>query len=391
MNTGLPKVKISVIGDQLGQVQASFDGVSGMVLTGVAVAGKVSVNTSYQIFNLKEAEALGIESTGSNAYPHKQIKRFYDKAPNGTALWIMLVATTVSMEDMADKNESYAKKLIEDSRGAIRLLALSRKSATGVTTADGLDEDVALAQIKAQELAKSYVDTYKDFSVIIDGKDFNGTVGDLSNYRESDKEFVSILIANSDGSKNADVGLLLGTLANDPVQRSPARVKSGALPISLAYFTDGKLIEEYEDAWDTIHNLGYIFMRSFVGRAGYFFTDAPTTILASSDFNDITRVRTIYKARRIAYNVLVQELNDEVPLQEDGTIVPAFVKSYQGAIDNALALSMTANGEISDAKSNLPTTQNVLSTNSLSASLRILPVGVAKYIDVELSFAVNLT
>lgn len=390
MNTGLPRVKIAVIGDQLGQVQATSDGVTGMVLTGVAVAGKVSVGLSYQLFNLKEAEALGIEATGSNAYPYKQIKRFYDKAPNGTPLWIMLVATTVSMETMADKTEPYAKKLVDDAKGAIRLLGLSRKSATGVTVSNGLDEDVAAAQIKAQELVKSYVEKYKEFSVVIDGKDFNGTVADLKNYRESDKEFVSILIANSDGGKNADVGLLLGTLAGDPVQRSPARVKSGALPIDLAYFTNGDVIEKYEDAWDTIHNLGYIFMRAFVGRTGYFFTDAPTTILGSSDFNDMTRVRAIYKARRVAYNVLVQELNDEVPLQADGTIVPAFVKSYQGAIDNALAVTMTANGEISDAKSNVPASQNVLGTNTLMATVKVLPVGYSKYIDVELSFAVSL-
>ena len=140
MNTGLPKVKIAVIGDQLGQVQATADGVSGMVLTGVAVATKISVGNSYQIFNLKEAEALGIEATGSNAYPHKQIKRFYDKAPNGTPLWIMLVATTVTMAMMADKNEAYAKKLIDDAKGAIRLLGLSRRSAVGVTIEDGLAE-----------------------------------------------------------------------------------------------------------------------------------------------------------------------------------------------------------------------------------------------------------
>lgn len=388
---GLPRVKIAVIGDQLGQVQGTDDGVAAMVLTGVNVAGGASTNTSYQLFSLKDAEDLGIEAIGGNAYPYKQIKRFYDKAGNGAVLWIMLVATTVSMADMADKNEAYAKKLLDDAKGAVRLLGLSRKSATGVTIEDGLDQDVKQAQINAQELAKDYVEKYKDFSVVIDGKDFNGTVADLANYHESDKEFVSILIANSDGSKNADVGLFLGTLANDPVQRSPARVRSGALPIALAYLTDGSAIEDYEDAWDTIHNLGYIFLRSFVGRAGYFWTAAPTTTLGSSDFNSIPRVRAIYKARRVAYNVLVNELNEEVPLQADGTIAPAFVKSYEAAIDTAIATTMVSNGELSNAKATLPASQNVLGTNTVSASLKVQPVGYAEYIDVDLSFAISLT
>lgn len=281
--------------------------------------------------------------------------------------------------------------MLTDAKGDIRLLGLSRLSTGVVTHEDGLDEDVAKAQLKAQELAVDFANKYKDFNVVIDGKDFKGIIADLADYTESDREFVSILMANTNGGKNASIGLLLGRLASDPVQRLPSRVRTGSLPVELAYFTDGTLVEDKEDAWDAIHNKGYIFMVSFVGRAGYFFSAAPTTTLGSSDFNTIPRVRTIYKARRLAYQVLLEELSDEVPLQADGTILPAYVKSFQAAIDTAIATEMTANAEISDARSNIDPSQNVLGTNELKASLEVLPVGYAEYITVDLTFITSLT
>ena len=362
-----------------------------MVLTGASVTGKIQAGTSVQVFSLDDAIAKGITETGTNAYSYKHVKQFYDEAGEGAELWLMVVATTVTMEDMADPTEDYAKKLLDDAKGSIRLLGLSRKSATGITIANGLDADVDKAVNKAQLLIKGFADKYKEASVIVDGKDFNGNVADLKNYKEDDKEFVSVLHANTDGSKNAAVGLLLGRLAKDPVMRNPARVKSGSLPVTEAYFTNGEAIETLENSWDAIHDKGYIFLRSFVGRAGYFFTDAPTCMVESNDLNSIPRVRTIYKTRRIAYNAFTNELLDEIPLEANGSIAPALIKSWQALIDNAINSQMTAEGEISGSRTNIDPNQNILGTNEMKVELNILPVGYAKYITVELGFTTSLT
>ena len=387
---GLPKVKINVNNDGLGQVAQTEDGVSAMILTGASVVDGAQVGESFQVFSLDDAQAKGI-TQAANPYAYKQVQQFYEEAGNGAELWLMLVADTVSMEDMVSSDQDFAKKLLDDAKGAIRLIAVSRESAGAVTLSDGIDEDVDNAVVKAQSLIEGYASKYKEASVIIDGKDFNGTVGDLKDYTESDNEFVSILLSNTDGSKNAAVGLLLGRLAKDPVMRNPGRVKSGSLPATQGYFTNEQSIEELENAWDSIHDKGYIFLRSFVGRSGYFFNDAPTCTTGSDDLNNITRVRTIYKARRVAYDVFVNEILDEIPLEANGKIAPALIKSWEGLVDNAINLTMTQNGEISAVRTSIDPAQDVLATNEVKVSLDILPVGYAKYITVELGFTTSLS
>lgn len=388
---GLPKIKINVNSNRLGGSIQTADGIAAMVLTGASVAGKIQVGQSVKVTGLEDAKTKGITETGTNAYAYKHVKQFYEEAGEGAELWAMVVDAAVTMEEMADPTEAYAKKLLDDAKGTVRLLGLSRKSAAGVTIANGLDEDVDKAVIKAQLLIKGYAEKYKEASVIIDGKDFNGTEADLKNYKEASNEFVSVLTANTDKSKNAAVGLLLGRLAKDPVMRNPARVKSGTLPVSNAYLTNGEPIEAYENSWDAIHDKGYIFLRSFVGRAGYFFTDAPTCMLESNDLSSIPRVRTIYKARRIAYNAFVNELLDEIPLEPNGKIAPVLIKSWQAVIDNALTSQMTQNGEISASRTSIDPNQDVLGTNEMKVTLKILPVGYAKYITVDLGFTTSLT
>jgi hypothetical protein len=388
--SGLPKIQINVNNDGLGQVAAIADGTAGLVLTGASVNGKITEGESVQLFNLDNAIANGITKTGLNAYAYKHIKQFYDEAGKGAELWVMVVPAGILMSTMADKTEPYAKKLLDDAKGSIRLLGLSRKSVDGITIANGVDEDVDLAITNAQSLIETYTVNYKEASVIIDVNDFNGTVGDLKNYREDDKEFVTPLLANSDGSKNSAVGLFLGRLAKIPVMRNPARVKSGSLPVLNAYLTNGKPIETLESAWDAIHDKGYAFMRSFVGRAGYFFTHAPTCTLGSNDLNSIPRVRAIYKARRVAYIAFTNEILDEIPLEANGKIAPAFVKSWQGLIDNAITEQMVVKGEISGVRTIIDPSQNVLATNEVIITLKVLPVGYAEYITVNLGFVINL-
>jgi len=387
---GLPKVTVSLADGRLGQSQQTADGIAGMILTGAAVSGKIQLGTPIQIFSLNEAKNQGITENGTNAYAYKQVKQFYDQTGSGAALWLMLVAQSVTMEQMADGTKNYAPALLNAAKGQIRLLGISRKSAAGVTISNGLDADVDKAAVNAQSLSTQYAKNYQDFSVIIDGKDFNGKTDNLKDYTTDDKQFVSIYLSNADGSKNADIGLLLGRLAKDPVQRSPGRVRSGPLPMPQAYFTSKETVESIDSAWDTLHDKGYIFLRYFIGRAGYFFSDGSNCTQASSDLNRIPRVRTLYKARRLAYQVFAGNILEEIPLEPGGQIAPALIKSWQAQMDTALNQQMTAQGEISGARTQIDPHQDVLGTNEMKVRLDVQPVGYARYISVELGFKTNI-
>ena len=390
--TGLPSVAININNDRLGQTNQTEDTIAGLILTGVTVAGvdKVTAGNVYQIFSLDEAIALGITSGGTNDFAYQAIKHFYDQAAKGAELWFQLVASTVKMSTIVDKTQTdYAVKLLNAASGRVRTLAVSQKSGAGVTVANGVDEDVDLAATNAQALAVQYQAVFKPVRIIIDGKDFNGTVGDLKDYKTTSLNRVAIVIGSVSG-KNAAVALALGRIAANPVQRSIGRVKDGDLGIATAKFTNDAAIETLEASWDAIHNKGYIFLRTIPGKSGYFFTDDPTLTADADDLSSLKRVAVIDKATLVALDVFTENILDEIPVDENGDISAALIAGWKADIENAINLNMTNNGEISGCKATIDPNQDILSTSNLAVTLDILPVGYSKYITIDLGFATSL-
>lgn len=390
--TGLPSVAITINNDQLGQTNQTADTIAGLIATGatVAGAGNVTVGNVYQIFSLEDAVSIGITSGGTNDFAYQAIKQFYDQAGKGAELYIMLLASTVKMSTMLDKTETdYAVKMLNAANGRIRTLAVSQKSGAGVTVANGLDEDVDVAAVNGQALAAEYASNFKPLKVIIDGKDFNGTVNDLKDYKTTTHQRVSILIAGT-GGKNAAVGLLIGRLAANGVQTSIARVKDGDLGILTADFTDDNPIEDLENAWDAIHDKGYIFLRTIPGKSGYFFTDDPTLTADSDDLSAVKRVAVIDKATLIALDIATDYINEEFTLDASGKISAALIGNIKADIENAINTNMTDAGEISGCKATIDPDQNILSTSTLAITLQVLPVAYSKYINIDLGFTTSL-
>jgi hypothetical protein len=392
----LPRVKIFFENGALGSVVPSPDGVLGMVLTGAAVAGKFVLGTAYQIRKFADLETtLGI-TTVNNANIVKQVGEFYDMAPEGTELWLLGCANTVSMATMCDKDEAYAKTLIIASNGRVRGIIVSRTPAGAYvpTITHGLDDDVAAALIKAQALGEwAAVSRFAPVFVLIEGRSYSGTPADLSDLTLTEYNRAGVLIGDTvSDSKNACMGLLAARIAVNPVQRNIGRVKDGALPTLVAYI--GNKAVELADV-ESIHDKGYITLRTFVGRAGYFFTDDSLATKVSDDYRSITARRTIDKAYRIAYDTMLEQLLDEIPVNEDGTMQLTMIKSWQGLVENAIANQMTANGELSADVTNpkdrgvecyIDPTQNVVSTSLVKVQVRVRPFGYGRYIDVYLGF-----
>ncbi|CAL2108184.1 conserved hypothetical protein [Tenacibaculum sp. 190524A02b] len=387
---GLPKVDIQINPNSLGSTLQTADGIAAMVLTGVAISGKVELNIPLKIISLKDAENKGITKTGGNSFAYAQIEQFYSEAGNGAILWLMLVGATITKSKMVSKNEPYAKRLLQVANPPIKLLAISKKVNKDMTLANGVDADVDKAIKNAQELVESFLPHYKECNVIVDVNSFNRNHTDLKDYNTAtDAPYVSPLISSVGGSENACVGLFLGRLAKDPVQRNPARVKSGRLPIENASLTDGNEIASHEFL-DAIHNKGYNFIRSFAGKAGYFFSDAQTCAKATSDLNSIPNVRVITKARSIAYLVFVDEIMEEIPVTTDGKIAQALVKAWQAKIETSITKNMVAKGEVSGVSMFIDTNQDIIGTGTINGVLSIQPVGYAKYINIKLGFTKTL-
>nr|WP_294922197.1 DUF2586 family protein [uncultured Flavobacterium sp.] len=388
----LPNVKFNISSNGLGLLQADIQKIPGFVLTGATVVGsnKVTVGNSYQIFSLEEAVNLGIEETGTNAFAYSHIKAFYDEAKKGAELWFMLTASTVTLEDQADLTKAFAKKLLSDAQGKIRILGLLKKSGAGETITTGLDNDAHLAVVKAQALAQDFSDRYFPVRVIISGNKFDGVVANLKDYSTTDYNKVSILIANNDGSKEASIGLALGRLASIPTQRKLSRVKDGSVEPFAAYFTNGEPVSTLDTAWDAIDLKNYTFLRSFANLSGFFFTGDKTLTASTDDFNSLARGLVMDEAILISYTTLVQELSDEIPVTEAGTIHPAIIKGWQNSIERQINGLMVEAGKLSGAKAFINENQDVLVSNNVDVQLQLLPVGYSDFITVNIGFTTTL-
>ncbi len=386
----LPYIKFNISTNGLGQNSADIQKIPGLVITGATVADKATIGKSYQIFSLQEAKDLGIEETGTNAFAYKHIKAFYDYAGNNAELWFMLISDATTMTSALDKDSGVAKQLIADAGGNIRVLGIVKQPTGTPTITNGLDADVTTAVEKAQALADDFADKYFPFRIIMSGNNFSGVSTSLKDYvADGNYNRVSILLANTDGEADAAIGLALGRLASIPVQRNIGRIRDGAVENTAAFFTSGGKVESLSAQWNSINDKGYIFLQNYVGRSGFYFSDDPTLTQVDDDFKMLANGFVMDKAVLIAYDVLLDYLKDEVPINTDGTIHPAIIKSWQAAIDTQIRSLMVNAGELSDVQVKIEANQNVVSTGQILISIALLPVGYAKYITVNIGFTTN--
>ena len=395
----LPRVKLTFESGLIGAANPMEDGVAGMICNGSAVSTTLALGTAYLVTKLDDLAALGITNGVSDANKHiyKAVQEFYSEAPEGTKLWLYVVADTNTMANMLDKDGTIGKAFIEKTNGAVRVLTIVRKAANNYspTITDALDSEVMTAAAKAQALAEWACDNkYAPFFTILPGLSYSGTAASLASLATSSYNRVGILIGDTvSNSGDACVGVLLGRISSIPVHRSIARVKTGAIG-NTALFIKDKVAEDGNP--DVIHDAGYICPRTFVGKAGYFWSDDKLATAASDDYALIPRRRTIDKAFRIAYATLIEELSDEITLTNDGKIPAAVCKSLEAVVESAIVTNMGENlGTDPDDQTDkgvqcyVNPDQVVASTSKVTVKLRVKPYGYLKYIDVYLGFKVE--
>lgn len=387
----LPNIDIQIGNGALGLTIPTNDALAGMILQGPAASG-LTVGTPKLLTSLQDAVDVGIDATydsDNTVTAYKAIREFYADAGTGAQLWIMIISQAVDMETAFDKAEvNYAVKLLDAASGGIRLLTMVRNPAGGYTptVTNAIDADVEAAIVTAQALAVEYTNNYKPLRVILPVYAYTGTAADLPNLKSGTQNRVAVFIGDSATGGTAGVGILLGRLAAQPVQRNPGRVKTGALPITAGYI-GSETVEAAGGDVTVIHDKGFITLRKHVGLAGYYFSDDPTATAATDDYSSLANGRVLDKAIYLTYTVYVNELLDEVLIDPDtGRIARAQAKYLQTIAQTQLDNTMTAAGEISGVTVEVDPAQNVLSTNKVCVKLRIVPLGYLREIEIELGF-----
>lgn len=392
----LPRVKITFENGALGGVAPSEDGVCGLVAYATAVSTTFALNTPYLITKLDGLVALGItsEATGANAALYKTVKEFYSEAPDGTKLWVMGVAASTTIANLTDKANNIISPLLMAARGSINILMLKVASAAEPTMSGSIDGAVLTAVTNLQALAEDWtVNKYAPFMCLVEALSYNGVAASLPDLTARSDNRVGVVLGDSvTGSAGAAVGLVAGRLAAEPVQRSLARVRSGAIKAETMYI--GANQAELGDP-DVANDLGYIVPRTFVGKSGYYWSDDHLATSASDDYCAIPRRRVIDKAYRIAYKTLVDEIAENVPVNTEGKLAAFHCKGVETSVESAIVNSMTSEGNLGNDPDNasdlgvqcyIDPDQNILATSRLEINLKVKPHGYSKYIDVKLGF-----
>lgn len=402
-------VNITKRNGALGRRSPNQDGVCGLITTGVAIAGKLVLDTVYPMRSIRDAVSIGItaEYDSANAVlVHHVIDRFFKANPSGT-LNVMIAAQTNTLADLVDPSKDLAKKLLRESQGLIKFCGVSRNPAAAYepTLLNGLDADVLTAAAKAQSLYESEFNAFRYAGFLLEGRSFNGTAAAAKDLRTLNTPNVSITIAadpaiskaNARYAGYAAVGDVLGLISKASVSQDIGELTSdfdlqdtGNSVFVTAGLSSGQEISTYSEAdLDALDDKGYIFPTAIAGIAGFHLSDSHTaSTLQNNDYAYIENNRTIEKAIFLVRQALLPKIKSRIKVDPaTGYLEDDDVKALEATGAKALA-GMETDGDISGGiDCYVNPEQDILSTSVLEIEVTFIPVSIAREITVAIGFS----
>lgn len=252
------------------------------------------------------------------------------------------------------------------------------------------------------------------------GGDFVGVaLSSLTDLGLLDAENVHVIISQDGDALGAElfaaVGYSITTLGNALGDTSAAKVSenigwrakfpnSDGTELEVIAFANGDLYTALASSLlNTLDSYHYMFLVKNIGITGSFYNDTFSAVTATSDYSRAERNRTIDKAIREIRTLLLPSLNAPLYVNADGTLTNPTIAYFKAQAEVPLA-TMQSNGEIGAPPDGngggLPApgyqviidkTQNVISTSKLVMTVKIIPVGLAKFIEVNIGFTLSIS
>lgn len=326
---------------------------------------------------------------------HYQISEFFRIQPQGI-LWVGFfpIPSTYNFVEL--------NTIQVQSSGIIRQF--------GVYSPHGLTISNIEADIDAiQVVCNTMLSNYSPASVIYSSNMVSITdLSTLPNLRLRNDPNVSVVIGQDVGGLGGllsvtcgksipCLGAALGTVALASVSEDIGWVGkfnlSNGTEDEVIGFTNGST---WNTLYATEYNLlveldayGYIFLQKKNNINGSYINDSHCAVSITSDYAYIENNRTIGKAIRLTYSSLVTFGNSPLVLNADGTLSNPTIAAFVDAPANNLD-QMVRNGELSDYQIKVNPMQNVLATSTVIVTLQLLPVGVARMIEVQIGYVTKL-
>ncbi len=387
----LPNVNITLGNGNIGSVTLSDDGIAGLIVTGTSVSTTLALEKVYVLSSTADLKKLGITEE-NNPLAYKEVTAFYATAGDGAELHLLVTDEENALTEIcAATAGSPLKTLVDSAAGRIRLVGININPGSEYegTVTSGIDQDVVTAVTAAQQVADSYLSQIAPFVVLLPALGWNGQTTSLYQPREGSQNSVSLVMA-SDGKVgngkyfSAAIGQVLGRLATCAVNISIARVRDGSIA-AAGYLTDGKTPEEDFSLWNTLHDAGYIFYRTYIGKNGYYLNDDATAVATTDDYHRLCLTRVIQKALVICYKTYIDEILDSISVDpETGQVSQPMCKYYEQLLVRSINTNM--DGEISGFTAYIDPAQDLITSGRLSIQAKIVPTALLKEINVDLSF-----
>ena len=319
---------------------------------------------------------------------HYHVSEFFRIQPKGKLY--------VSVQALADVG-TWAKitELQNFALGEIKQLGIYQKSTAFATSQVTAIQAVVTA---LEALHKPLQVIYQaDFSAVSD-------LSTLSNLKALSAKNVSVTIGQ-DGANvgyqlwratTKSIGVLgtcLGAVALAKVNESIAWVSKFNLASdeldTLAFVNGDFYIDLSDGLIANIDTLGYIYAKKYIGLVGSWFNRPHTAIALTSDYTYIYSNRTIDKAIRGLRAALLPQLASPVQVNADGTLTEDVIGFYESLCSRSLEV-MQRDAELSAFQVIIDPSQDVLSDNELTIAVKLVPVGVADTITVNIGFTLNL-
>jgi len=389
----LNKLTFNVNTAGLGTPLASSDHKSGIVYYNNTLPSGFSASDRIkQVFSLAEAEALGIvEGTAAHAVEWYHINEFFQKQPSGE-LWIGYFAVPTGTPTFTDV-------------ATLQSTALGELRQIGVYF---ISSAFATAQVTALQAVVTTLQSEYKYTSVLYGGDISGVsnLSTLSDLTALTAPQVSVCIGQDGAGKGkalftskaysiTDLGAKLGAVAAAKVNESISWLErfnmvTDGTEFDTAAFANG---DTYTSLSSTLVNAidtkGYLFLYKESGFTGTYNNDSYTSVSVTNDLSTIENNRTIDKAKRLLRFYILPKLGSPLRVNTDGTLRTDTIATFKALAEKGL-LQMEADGEVSASEVTINAAQNVVSTSRLELSVKIVPVGVAREIVINIGFTPKL-
>lgn len=390
-------VNITRAQGQLNRTTPTEDAVICIVFSGTAVADKIALGEPKQIFSTDDLTALGI-TADNNPVAYRDITDFYGLAGEGAELNFVLISNAVTLEDICDVTKAYAKTLLDFTQGRGVVLLVNKDFAEGYTPTitNGLDEDVWNALAKCDTMAKQYQTDNVPFVAVLPAFSFapaNVSELPLRSTLGFDNVSTTAFCEKADG--HISIGVIAAWVANLQVSQNIGRVLSGAVT-QTGYFPDGTECGTQKARYTAISNTGLIFPIKITGKSGCYFNDDPTMTANTSDYSSISWNRTMNKAQRGAYSVLIEKKNMDVELDATtGKIESSLLSDWESDVENEIIgdmvnVAVNKEKEISGVKCTIDPDSDI-NNDEIDATISIVRNGQVKDINVSIGYVQSLS